>query len=105
MLRKTLWITFSLFLVGCGVERPDTTLSIVNAGAREIRGYNLKKDYDDNGNIKPGAVPVVKPISTIEDLDKYAVTDPQSLANLKAYVKQLREAYQNCKLSKKINEH
>lgn len=94
---KTLLMVSSFILVGCGVERPDTTISIINAGAFEMVGYNLKEDYNDDGSLKPGVKPRIKQISSLADVDKHAVTDPQGLANLKAYAKTLREELANCK--------
>jgi hypothetical protein len=57
----------------------------------------LKRDYRDDGTLKPGAVPVYRPNLTVEDLNKGLFIDSASgpedgLARLKAYIKKLREA-------------
>jgi hypothetical protein len=85
-------MVFSLLLIGCAsVPRPNTDICIVNAPAKHRKCYNLLKDYDDEGNLKPGAAASYKPASKIEDLNKNATTDPKGLANLKAYLRKLRE--------------
>ncbi len=98
MLRMLLFVSFSL-LVGCGIPRPDTTLYIVNAPGKVLRGYNLKNDYDDSGTLKPGAKPTLKNAETIDDVNKYACTDPQGFANLKAYVATVRDELAKCQSS------
>lgn len=94
---KTLLMASSVLLIGCGVERPDTTISIINAGAFEMAGFNLKEDYNEDGSLKPGVKPRVRQISSLVDVDKHACTDPVGLANLKAYIKKVREELANCK--------
>lgn len=42
-------------LTGCATKRPDAYLNIVNSPALHLKGYNIKKDYDENGNIKKSA--------------------------------------------------
>lgn len=91
-------IIFSLFFVGCmGVQRPDTNIYVVNAPAKHLKGYNMRSDYDANGVLLPNAVPIILPISTIDDVNKYNCTDPDGFANLKIYIEQLRDYYsKNC---------
>lgn len=85
-------IAFSLLLVGCDVPRPNTDLCGVNAQKLERRCYNLKTDYDRDGNRKPNAKPKIKPARDVYDLDRNFCTDPDGFAELKAYIKKLREA-------------
>ncbi len=107
-LLTTLLITSSL-LAGCGLKRPAIRLEIVNADAHKRCGYNLHDDYDDNGNIIAGHAAKCFPTPDLKALDKSLVIDSDdpstspshyqdSLALLKGYLKNLREAYdKNCK--------
>lgn len=58
-MRSTMnFLICSLLLCGCGcasVQRPDSYAWGVNGSASRLEGLNLKKDYDDNGNVKPNA--------------------------------------------------
>lgn len=96
MLRMMLFVSFSLLTIGCGVERPDTNLYVVNAPFEQAKGYNLKRDYDSEGNLKPGAKAIVIKVNSHYDLNKFVCTDPTGFANLKAYLQKMREAYRNC---------
>ena len=83
-----------IFSLGCAnIPKPDTNLCIVNALAHNQKCYNLLRDYDDDGRLFATAKPLYKPANTIEDLNKNACTDPDGLANLKAFIKLLREEY------------
>lgn len=73
------------------VPRPDTNVGVVNAGFHQVKGYNLSTDYDDNGNLNPSAKPFIHPANSVSDLDKNVCTDPQGWANLKAYIRMLRD--------------
>lgn len=84
-------------LSACGIPRPNADLCIVNAPNLNRKCYNLKRDYRDDGTLKPGAVPTYRPNATIEDLNKALVLDSpdgfeDGIARMKAYVKKLREA-------------
>lgn len=81
-----------LFASACSVPRPNTDLCGVNAAKHERRCYNLRDDYDENGNRKPDAKPKIKPARDVQDLDRNICTDPDGFAELKAYIKKLREA-------------
>ena len=87
---------FLLVLTGCGVERPDTNLYVVNAPGGYAKGYNMKRDYDANGQLKPDAKAIKIKAEEIYDLNKFICTDPTGFANLKAYVQKMREAYKDC---------
>lgn len=92
---RMLWMVFS---ISCSsVPRPNTDICIANVPAKHRICYNLLRDYDDNGNLTPGAKPSYKPLSSLNDINKNAMTDPKGLANLKAYIRKLRnEANQRC---------
>lgn len=90
---------FNLLAAGCqsvSVSRPDTNLCVVNVPALHEKCYNLKSDYDDNGQLQPGAKPVIKQYATPDEmlaaLNKKIGTDPDGWAHLKAYIKELRDA-------------
>lgn len=88
-------LSISFSLVSCaGVERPDTDVCVANVPALHERCYNLKKDYDDQGNRRPDAKPktiVYKDeAAMLAGLNKKTCVDPDGLANLKAYIDELR---------------
>lgn len=77
--------------LACAIPRPDTELCVVNAPGLTRKCFNLRDDYDDNGKLKPDASPLYLDTVTVQDLNKNVCTDPDGLANLKAYIKELRE--------------
>jgi hypothetical protein len=104
-------MVFSLALAsaGCGIERPNSEVCIVNAPAKNRKCYNLKTDYNDDGTLKAGAVAKYHPNGTVEDLNKAMVVDSpfdaahpnpkhfeDGLARLKTWIKQLRQEYAAC---------
>lgn len=96
-LQKMLWVSFSLLIAGCGsIDRPDTDLCVVNDPGHHLICYNLKRDYDKNGSLKPGAVPMIKPIESIADLNKDVCTDPSGFEHLKTYVQEMKDAMKRC---------
>lgn len=102
---KALAILLAVFsLFSCAsIKRPDIDVCIVNAPGKKINCYNLEKDYQDDGQLKPGAKFHTRVAASIQDLNKHLVftsdTGPENaIAKLKAYIKNLREAYENeCK--------
>lgn len=95
-LQKRHWTIFSiLILTGCSssVERPDTDLCVINAPLNQMKCYNLKRDYDSNGVIKPEATGKLYPVEGVEDVNKFICTSPEDFANLKSYIKALREEH------------
>lgn len=95
MLRMMLFLAFSLLSACTSVRRPDVDLCIVNAPAQHLKCYNLLRDYTADGQLKPDAVPSYRRFGEREDLNKYLCVDPNGLAKLKAYIRELREAYEN----------
>jgi hypothetical protein len=94
---KLLMMLFLSCSFGCAVvPRPDTDILGINADLSHLRGYNLKRDYDDDGNRKPDAKPIVRPISGLADINKYMCTDPKGYEHLITYGKNLREEYMAC---------
>lgn len=89
-----LWMVFNF--VGCANPAPDTDICIVNAQAGQMACYNLSRDYDSSGRIKPSSTPFYKPAYTIQDLDKAVTTDLRGLENLKVFSKQIRAQLEEC---------
>ena len=78
--------------------RPDTNLCVLNSQALHKYCYNMHDDYDDNGLLIPGHKPKITQYKDasemLEAINKTVGTDPTGWANLKAYVKNLREINQ-----------
>ena len=98
-------------LSGCaGIKKPDSDICTINVPGLRENCHNLARDYDDLGRLKPGTKMEVRQYDEIAQLlmgveskdpkekrtgiNKKTCMDPQSLANLKAYIKKLREAYE-----------
>lgn len=85
-------------LSSCAPQRPDSEICVVNAPAMHMKCYNLKDDYDDEGNLKPDASPLYRPTVRVEDLNKYIVMDSEkSFENFKTWINELKQAYKDCK--------
>lgn len=101
-LQTTLFVSFSLLLSACAVKRPDIEVCVVN-GPGEIRKcYNLRDQYDDQGNLKPGAKPIYRENHTVMDLNKAFLVDSKTgfedgLAGLKAWIQELKAECQPAK--------
>lgn len=87
-----------LFILGgCSqaIKRPDSNILIINAAALHLKGYNILKDYDSNGNLLADAVPIIYPVTSLKDINGWACTDPQkglpniktSLSDARAYIR------------------
>lgn len=93
-------ICSALLLAACagGPKRPDTNILGINAVGHKARGHNMLKDYDSDGNLKPGAQSIEVPINSLSDLQGWTCTDPQGLRNLKVFLKEVRTyAKDKCK--------
>ena len=92
--------SLSLLMTGClERERPDTNVFVVNVPAMHLKGYNLKRDYNENGDLKPGAKAMIIPISSLQDLNKKVVTDANGYANLMSSYRTLRQDLEECNAS------
>lgn len=91
----TFLIAFSL--MGCAhiISNPDSNLYIVQAPDKKIRGYNLKRDYDSDGNRKPDAKPIEYHVERIEQLDKWACSDPVSFERMQTAARDVRDYVKN----------
>ena len=93
------------FFFGCAsIKKPDTDICVLNAPEKHQICYNVKKDFDDDGRIKAGAKPKIKPYAVLEDANKNICTDPEGWENMKAYVKKLREEYEKRSKDGKKNQ-
>ena len=93
-------IIFNFALVSCmSVPRPDAYLCGVNAKSSSLRCYNLKKDFDQDGNLSLNAQPSIVAIKNLDDLNAGIFTSAKDFAAIKAYVNTLKEYYnKNCKV-------
>lgn len=94
-MRVMFWAACSLALLSCAhVQRPDADLCVVNAPGKKLTCYNIKTDFNDDGQIRPGVPAHYKPAPDLEAINKWVITDLDSWAKIKAYVKLLREEYE-----------
>lgn len=92
-LKTCLIISSVIFFSGCaGIPRPDSDLCVINAPASHLICYNLKRDYTDNGVLKPDAKPHYKSVATLNDVNKHIIMDVDSFTKLKAYIKKVKAA-------------
>ena len=105
MLKRSIRLVTTLLVVSscASIQRPNVDVGIVNAPGKRVKYYNLERDYDADGKLKPGAVPTYRPFAKLEDLNKRLCLDSdagpeEAIARFKAYVRNLREAYErDCK--------
>ena len=88
----------SELLLGCqSIQRPNAWMGGVNASKKEFRAYNLRTDFDVDGNRLPEAKPKISYLTGLKDLNGYICVDPNSFEELKRYVGELRLwARDNC---------
>ena len=68
-LMRPLVICSLIFLGACaGVDRPDGYAKYINRPGRKIVAYQMKTDYDVNGNRLPDAKPVETKFQSDKDL-------------------------------------
>lgn len=76
--------------------RPDSDACLINSQLLHEKCYNLLRDYNDAGGLLPGAKPHFHQFKDeaemLAALNKKIDFDTDGWANLKAYVKQLRDA-------------
>lgn len=86
-------------LVGCaGVQRPDANICGINAVSSNLRCYNIRKDYNNDGILDANAKPVIVPLSGLNDLNAGAYLSPLDLEKVKVWLGDLRTwAKDHCK--------
>lgn len=94
-------------LTACAtIKRPSIDICIVNAPGKKLNCYDMQRDYTDDGQLKPGVKFHTRPAPDIQAVNKHLIftsdAGPENaIAKLKAYIKKLREAYENeCKAGK-----
>ncbi len=99
MLQRTFLVVCSFAILSCAkISRPDADICVVNAFGKKLTCYNLARDYNDDGLIKPGTPAHFKPAPDIDSVNKHVVMSAADFGKFKAYVKKLREEYDNsCK--------
>jgi hypothetical protein len=96
MTRAMIVLTACSLLTGCNtVPLPDTDICVINVPALHEYCYNIKRDYDANGRLKPSAKPMIRKYADeaamLAGLNKGIKTNPDGWANFKAYARELRE--------------
>lgn len=103
-----LWAACNLLTACGGVASPHILVCIVNAPANNRKCYQVDKDYNPDGTLKAGAVPIIRPNASIEDLNKAFTIDSvdaespasngfvDALAGAKTWVKQEQNHLANC---------
>lgn len=94
-MRLAILLTICSLVVGCAVPRPKANICILNAKDRELICYNLHDDYDKDGKIKEDAKPLIIPIESLMELDKYTCTDPESFQKIKVWLRRLKDKYED----------
>jgi hypothetical protein len=95
---KLLTILSISFSCACAINPPDSDICVVNAGAKHLTCFNLKRDYnEENGALKPDATPTFKPVNSLDDLNKFIVTDADSFERIKIFTQQVRYDLTTCK--------
>ncbi len=94
---RPLILILTVFEIGCStIPKPHSDLCVANAPNQTRKCYWTDKDYDNNGNLLPTAVANYQPMTSINDVNKWTMTDPDSWANLKAYLKDLEQELAAC---------
>ena len=104
MLRTICFLSFSaalLTLNSCGLRRPDVDVGVINVPKGYMRAYNMRDDYDDEGNRKSGAKPTTYRVKSVEDVNKWLCVNSkdgpeEAQARLIAYLRKLRETPPKC---------
>lgn len=98
MTQLTICLLVCSFLVSCGsIERPDANACWINAAGNYKRCYNLLTDYDKNGIRKPDATPKDIPLNGISSLNGALTFDSKSQKELKRFLDESREEYNDLK--------
>lgn len=92
---KHLAIPLIIFSAACA-SAPDTNVMEINVPAMHRIGYNLKRDYDSNGDLLPGVKPIIIPFKDLNDLNKLTCVDQIGLSNLKVFLSKAREELKDC---------
>lgn len=101
-MRFAILFVISSFFIGCagGPARPNSYIWGVNAPAQRLEGYNIKTDFDDDGNLLPNAQAQFMSLTSIRQLNVAWVIFPgnkpgdplkdEGQAGIKRYIGELR---------------
>src|SRR5690606_24002114 len=85
----------SEFLMSCGGDRPKGRICQIDAPNIRKICFHMDSDYDDDGNLKPGAKPHFIQYASAEemlkDLDKDTSFDEESWASASAYRRKMKQ--------------
>lgn len=93
---KHLAIPLIIFSGACSASAPDTNVCEINASGGYRLCYNLKRDYDSNGDMKPGVQPFKIPFAALSDLNKLTCVDQVGLSNMKVFASEVRQELKDC---------
>ena len=89
-----------VILAGCaGLALPNSDLCVADPARGRLICYNLAQDYMVQGTrlvLKPGAQAHMRKLGGPMDVDRWACSDPQSFAALKAWLQATSDARANC---------
>lgn len=103
-------VVFSSLMAACAsIPRPNADTCTANVPALHLRCYNLRDDYDGNGELRPGARAHYFPCEAgrrcedpathyqdeaamLAELNKMTVFTPDAWAAVKAWIRELRGA-------------
>ena len=80
----------------CSVPAPNTDICLTNVLNGNMKCYNLSRDYDADGRLKPNAQATYKPARAMSDMDKLFCTDANGFENLKIFSRQVRDQLNEC---------
>lgn len=92
-------VAVSLVATSCSkpIPRPKGEVCRINARSGYILCFDLENDFDSNGDLLPNVQGVRKPVQLL-NLHGHWELDEQSLSNLRAYGKKVKDALEKeCK--------
>jgi hypothetical protein len=92
-------LTICLSISSCSsVKRPDAYICGINSKSKELRCYNILKDFNDDGSMKPEAKPMIQPLSGLDQLNSSVMMFPKEFEKVKVWLQDLRDWSNNhCK--------
>ena len=97
MLQRTLLACSFLILSGCGVKPPEGKICLYDAPRERSLCYDVAKDLDSSGRVKPDAKMLVIENVKAETLDKHTHFDPESWSNVRKWMQKTRDRLEQCR--------